>query len=536
MKKTYIYLLLILGLGTALRFYHNTDISLWHDEAFSALLIKYHWGEMLRRIALDVHPPMYYIALRWWSNIFSSSMLALRSFSVTFGVLTAAAAYLFTKTAFKNERAGLVAALLVAVSPFQLQYATEARMYTFGAFFALLAAYFLVKALREQIDLDTYSLNPKKRFGYFIAFGVSVLIMILTHYYLLFTAAALCFYGLAYIAYHRGFHVKAYAGLAVSYAIIIVGFLPWVPTFLFQYKQVGSGYWIPPMDIWSIPTTIWQMFIGLGIDISHSNTKIIVAVVTILSIVLIARFLFKTKFAEKWLVILGLIAPFGGAILFAFLAKLKGESSSVYLVRYFLYASSFYTIIIAYWLSTIRFKAWYYLLTVMYVGASLWSFGYYWHDLDITKKPGMFAAAKVLANNVTPNDTILVGSSFEFFNLKYYLSQNLGKGWTHNQYGDCSIDCLSFGSLPRPRLYSGSTMHAHELPHFAGTAILTDQDLQPGFDFAKKDEIVWVLWTNAFGGNKPEVPKNWYQLDEKGYADVRPYVGTWIIVTEYQVR
>jgi Fe-S cluster assembly ATP-binding protein len=52
--KHYLPLIAILIIGTILRFYHNTDISLWHDEAFSALLIKYSWGEMFYRIGLDV--------------------------------------------------------------------------------------------------------------------------------------------------------------------------------------------------------------------------------------------------------------------------------------------------------------------------------------------------------------------------------------------------------------------------------------------------------------------------------------------------
>jgi uncharacterized membrane protein len=86
MKKYYpIFLILILGL--LLRLYHNTNISLWHDEAFSALLIKYPWQEMLYRIGLDVHPPAYYIFLRIWHYIFSDSLLSLRLFSVFFGVV-----------------------------------------------------------------------------------------------------------------------------------------------------------------------------------------------------------------------------------------------------------------------------------------------------------------------------------------------------------------------------------------------------------------------------------------------------------------
>ncbi|MCX6796924.1 MAG: hypothetical protein NTX98_00395, partial [Candidatus Doudnabacteria bacterium] len=73
--------------------------------------------------------------------------------------------------------------------------------------------------------------------------------------------------------------------------------------------------------------------------------------------------------------------------------------------------------------------------------------------------------------------------------------------------------------------------------HFAGTAILTNQDLLPEFSQdVKNGDTVWLVWTNGFGSNKPGTPKNWTQIDEKAYAEVRPYVGTYVYVTEYRVN
>src|SRR5579864_9278127 len=103
--KKYFWLILILIFGALLRYYHNLDISLWHDEAFSALMIRYPWPEMFYRLWLDVHPPMYYIFLRFWHNIFGDSLLSLRSMSVLFSLGSIWAAWLFTKQTFKNEKA-----------------------------------------------------------------------------------------------------------------------------------------------------------------------------------------------------------------------------------------------------------------------------------------------------------------------------------------------------------------------------------------------------------------------------------------------
>lgn len=511
MKKQYYYLALILIIGTLLRLYHNTAISLWHDEAFSALLIKYPWQEMMYRIGLDVHPPMYYVFLRLWHYVLGDSLSSLRGFSVFFGVATIVAAYGFVKTAFKDEKAALVAALLVALNPFQIQYTSEARMYTMGAFFGVAAAWSLICALQATDKL-------KQRESYLL-FAFTSAIAILTHYYLLFTVAALCGFGLLYHIYYYRANIKQYYLLIASYVLLALLFLPWLKTFLFQYKQVGAGYWIPPMDRWSIPTTLWQIMIGWERDITQSTTKILVLALTLAVLLIIYSFIKRTQGSAKWLVVLAFLAPFGGSILFLLLSRLKGETASVYLVRYFIFASTFLTIIAAVWLSKLGWRIFAYFLLAVYAIANIGVFIHNWSNLKPAERPGMAAAAKFLVSNVAPTDKLYVGSSFEFFNLRYYLEQS---GRT---------------DLPQELLYSGGSTSVHDLPHYAGTAILDDADLLPDFNAGvTPGNTVWLLWTTGFGGSKPNVPQNWTQLDEKGYADIRPYVGTWVVVTEYKVN
>lgn len=527
--KKYTWLMIILAVGAALRFYHNTDISLWHDEAFSALLIKYSWPEMMYRIGLDVHPPMYYIALRFWHYIFGDSLLSLRGMTVFFGVGTVWATWLFVKTAFKNERMALWAALLVALNPFQIQYATEARMYTMGAFFAMLGAYFVTKALQGQreyykdagVGIPNLPQDLRLRRTIilnYVGFALCVIVMIYTHYYLLFTAAALCLYAFAYHFFHHRFTLKRYGVLLATYALIALAYVPWLPTFLYQYKQVGEGYWIPKMDIWSVPSTLWQLVLGFGYDLNNGTTQKWMVALTVVVLYIIFRFLRKIQYFEKWVVILAVLAPFGGSLLFLVLAKLKGSDSSVYLVRYFLYTSAFLSVIIAAWLYELRWRTLAVIVLLAYSLTNLAAFSSYWKDVNIAEKPGMNQAAKFLGASVEPGHKLFVGTSFEFFNYKYY----------RNVY---------YPTQPRPLLFTGGTRHAKDISHFAGSAILTDEDLVPNFSEATKSgDTVWLLWTNAFGSNKPSVPANWTQIDEKGYAEVRPYLGTWIIVTEYKVN
>ncbi len=225
----------------------------------------------------------------------------------------------------------------------------------------------------------------------------------------------------------------------------------------------------------------------------------------------------KSQSFEKWLVLLAVIAPFAGALLFFVLAKIKGSNSSVFLVRYFLYTVAFFGVILAGWFSQIRIKPLGYSLVTIYILLNLVAFSNFWKELNVATKPGINGAVAYLKANISPQDKLYAGTSFEFFNLKYYLSQ--------------------YKIQNTPLLFTGGNKEVKNLPHFAGTAILTNQDLLPSFsEGAKVGDTVWLVWTNGFGSSKPEVPKNWNMLEEKSYPEIRPYLGTFIYISEYRVN
>src|SRR3989338_9184092 len=103
----YLTLPLILIASLLIRAWNSTSIALWHDEAFSALLIRMPFSEMMTRIALDVHPPFYYWLLRFWADIFGHQLSSLRGFSVFFGVATVAMLYLLVKEIFNDHKIAL---------------------------------------------------------------------------------------------------------------------------------------------------------------------------------------------------------------------------------------------------------------------------------------------------------------------------------------------------------------------------------------------------------------------------------------------
>ena len=495
MKK--LSLILILLLAVILRFYNNTAVALWHDEAFSALYIKYPWGEMMHRIILDVHPPLYYFILRFWSYVFGSGLLSLRALSIIFGVLTVWMGYKLIWQAFKNRTWALFAALFLAINPFQIQYALEARMYTLGTFLLLLSSWLLLRALEQN------------KFKDWVFYGITVAACLYTHYYLAFSIIAQGLYLLYHLIKNRQFDfadLKNSRLYRAAAAIILSSllYIPWLSAFNEQRSRVQQSFWIPPMDRWSIPGTIWKMVFG-GTGINRPT----LFVATIVAILILIYFIRKIKMQEKWLLVLGLVIPFLAAIALSY-------QTAIYLDRYFVFASMFLAMILG--ISILQIEklklrkglAWIAVLVTIFV------FYKNWTELDVkafgqpVKKPGMSAAAEYINERAGKNDKIYVGSSFVYFTFKYY-----------NQTGI------------KPLLYSTGPIES--IPHFSGTAILTNEDLVLDFNQAEPNDNVWLLWTTGFGGSKPVVPGNWQVVEEVGFEDAPGFKG-WIVITRYHVN
>jgi len=133
--------LLLAGLvacGAALRFAALGHQSFDHDEAVTVgRVLRPGLGATLGEVSRSERTPYLYYALAWlWTRVFGVGAVAVRSLSALFGTLTIPVAFAAARAAV-SERAGLIAAGLVAVDPFLVYYSQEARSY---ALLGLLAA------------------------------------------------------------------------------------------------------------------------------------------------------------------------------------------------------------------------------------------------------------------------------------------------------------------------------------------------------------------------------------------------------------
>ena len=138
-------------LALALRLVRLDFQPLWWDEGYSVYFATQDLVTLTLKTASDIHPPLYYYLLHLWIALFGAGAEAVRLLSVFIGVLIVPALY-----AVGRRRAGPRAApdrrRLAAVSPMQVYYSQEVRMYALATLLGLGSVYFAQRILFAEPD------------------------------------------------------------------------------------------------------------------------------------------------------------------------------------------------------------------------------------------------------------------------------------------------------------------------------------------------------------------------------------------------
>ena len=139
-----------IAVGIALRWILLSGKSFWFDEGITTWLIALSPAQLIRCIRNDVSAPLYFLSLRYWAFVFGTSEAALRSMSAAFATGSLLLFYLLARRVLRKPLAVAVAVWLFALTPFQIEYAKEARYYAMLSFLLLLALYCLVRYLNTS--------------------------------------------------------------------------------------------------------------------------------------------------------------------------------------------------------------------------------------------------------------------------------------------------------------------------------------------------------------------------------------------------
>jgi len=237
-----IALLLILLLAAFLRFYRLDAQSLWADEGNSVSLSGRDLPLVTAGAAHDIHPPLYYYLLHFWMLVFGTSEFAVRALSALLGTVLVYLTFLLGRS-LSNYWLGLVAAFLSAISPFQVYYSQETRMYILLAALSALSIYSFLRLLEAESS-KTRNTQYAIRNTYLWA-GLYILataLSLYTHYSfpIIMVMQNLLYAIWLATSWRQGKVLGRASRWAIIQLAVIALYWPWLPT---AYRQVSN--WPP---------------------------------------------------------------------------------------------------------------------------------------------------------------------------------------------------------------------------------------------------------------------------------------------------
>lgn len=244
-RETLLFVILFV-LGATAYLWRLTWSDIWIDESFSKALARHSVPDLLRLVAHDSHPPLYFVALKGFTALVGNTDLTIRLFSVLGALAMLILAYTLGRRVLGQAGALTWTALLVAL-PMPGLYAHVARMYTWAAFFVM--GVFLCAVLYAR-EGRRYQLLWLGLFSVMAAY---------THYYSLLAAFWIDLSLLLYLAAKRNRGWRAVA--AMGGAVVLV-YLPWLFVLRSQAATVHRDFWIPPVTWDSVVAACAQPFGG----------------------------------------------------------------------------------------------------------------------------------------------------------------------------------------------------------------------------------------------------------------------------------
>ena len=248
-----VLLLAILLLAFGLRCYRLGDQSVWWDEGLAAWAARQSLTASGQWTSADVHPPLYFWLLHFWRMGSGDSEFGLRFLSVIVGVLTAAAIYQLGR-ALAGPQVGLLAALLVGISPFDVWWSQEMRMYALAALWASLTLWAAVRFWDSESAIS----------------GVSYVLLAAAGLYTLYLqASVLVVVNLAWLwmLAHSRRRWRELACWGVAQVAVLVLFAPWLGYALGRIPTWSTASSVQPGVFLRIYWTV--LTVGIPVDVER---------------------------------------------------------------------------------------------------------------------------------------------------------------------------------------------------------------------------------------------------------------------------
>lgn len=223
---------LLTSLGLGLRLFHLGSQSYWLDEAISLGIARADLATILTNVAQSSHPPLYYLLLKGWLTLgLGGNETTARLLSALLSTAAILAVYALARGLF-DECTALVSAALMAVSPFQVLYAQEARMYGLLTLLTTLTVLTFVRAWQVN------------RPGDWFLFAGAATSCVYTHYFSFLVLGGVGLFALLDSLASRTW--KRWPGLLLAGAVVALFFVPQLGLFLNKATNAMGTRWVAP--------------------------------------------------------------------------------------------------------------------------------------------------------------------------------------------------------------------------------------------------------------------------------------------------
>lgn len=212
----------ILIVATLLRLREAMSFPLGFDEIYVIRVAQQSFGEAMRLVAADIHPPLQYV-LHWiWLRLGGDGPLWFRSLSILFTLGSMAATYALGRRAF-GPRPALFALALITLNPSHLFFSVVADDYSLEWLLLLAAMASGWAWIRDGRARDA------------VLYVVTGALATYSHYLSLFVVLVLGIAG--FVLMER----RARLRWLLLHVVIAAAFVPQVPTFVDQFRREGAG-------------------------------------------------------------------------------------------------------------------------------------------------------------------------------------------------------------------------------------------------------------------------------------------------------
>lgn len=221
----------LMGLALVLRLYKLLYHDYYDDEIISTFAARPPLSEMMQSLSVySVHPPLYYMLLHFWMAL-GDDLFTIRLLSVLISAGCVALTYVLGRD-LAGTAVGLVAAGIMAISPFQILHGQQARMYPLLTFLVLLATITFLRAWRQD------------KWYHWVGLSVAVASGLYTHVYFPFSLLGLNLWALFDAYQRRQFARGQWAKLIVAQVVAVIAFVPFLPQLFGTASSVTQWYWI----------------------------------------------------------------------------------------------------------------------------------------------------------------------------------------------------------------------------------------------------------------------------------------------------